>query len=77
MDNISSTAWSNAKSVWKGTSKWFSNSYKSLKDWTGICIQEPTIVLMQFQVRHGLTLNQYLMVLENGYPKHMIGLEIL
>ncbi len=45
------------------------NSYKSLKDWTGICIQEPTIVLMQFQVRHGLTLNQYLMVLENGYPK--------
>ncbi|HBI9168006.1 TPA: hypothetical protein I2154_RS14105, partial [Staphylococcus aureus] len=34
-DNISSTAWSNAKSVWKGTSKWFGNSYKSLKGWTG------------------------------------------
>ncbi|PXA56755.1 hypothetical protein, partial [Staphylococcus pseudintermedius] len=34
-DNISSTAWSNAKSVWKGTSKWFSSSYKSLKGWTG------------------------------------------
>ncbi|HDF4308174.1 TPA: hypothetical protein PEH16_002892, partial [Staphylococcus aureus] len=27
--------WSNAKSVWKGTSKWFGNSYKSLKGWTG------------------------------------------
>ena len=30
---ISSTAWSNAKSVWRGTSKWFGNAYGSLRGW--------------------------------------------
>ena len=30
-DAISSIAWSNAKSVWSGTSKWFGNAFSSLK----------------------------------------------
>ena len=28
-------AWSNAKSVWSGTSKWFGNAFSSLKGWVG------------------------------------------
>lgn len=34
-DAISSIAWSNAKSVWSGTSKWFGNAFSSLKGWVG------------------------------------------
>ncbi len=26
-------AWAHSKSIWRGTSKWFSNAYKSAKGW--------------------------------------------
>ena len=48
-DAISSIAWSNAKSVWSGTSKWFGNAFSSLKGWVGDMYESPLINLIVSQ----------------------------
>ena len=64
-DAISSIAWSNAKSVWSGTSKWFGNAFSSLKGWVGD-MYESTFDKFDSISNDGQMQNPYITVLKLG-----------
>ena len=64
-DAISSIAWSNAKSVWSGTSKWFGNAFSSLKGWVGD-MYESTFDKFDSISKDGQMQNPYITVLKLG-----------
>ncbi|MCO6061580.1 hypothetical protein NG726_33670, partial [Pseudomonas sp. MOB-449] len=68
--DASDKAWAHSKSIWRGTSKWFSNAYKSAKGWLIDMANKSRSKWDNILVQHGRMQNPFGKEHRNGLVTH-------